>query len=70
MPRHPSRAACESAAGDSFSRQLQERIATFDQRFHDKFGDLEAKDAPSGAASRCVSYPELFAVPGILLHLR
>ena len=37
-------------AGDSFSRQLRERIASFDQRFHDKFGDLEAKDAPPGAA--------------------
>jgi hypothetical protein len=40
-------------AEDSFSRELQDRIATFDQRFHDKFGDLEAKDAPPGAATLC-----------------
>lgn len=58
------------AAGDSFSRQLQERIATFDQRFHDKFGDLDTKDAPPGAATRCMSNPTPCAVPHNLLHLQ
>lgn len=39
---------CAVCAGDSFSTSLEERKAVFDARFHDRFGDLDSKDAPPG----------------------